>query len=222
MVLSRATDKIGPGSNGNIDGRNSPVNIGPEDILGNSFSTVEKNILSAKGLSAEHLEALAAVGVATRKDLQTVGDAATLRELVASIDAEVAERVMTWATGHAAAAAAAPANPVVSGKMLLDTSDVVYCTHCSAKQPKDYKSGDLCIACGRQAEPILSCFWCSASGPGKFCRACGARFVPTAELDLALLLRQEGLPKDEIPTRLESMSAAEKEQLWGRVRRRRG
>jgi len=97
---------------------------------------------------------------------------------------------------------------------------VVYCTHCAAKQPKDYKSGDLCIACGRQAEPILACFWCSASGPGKFCRACGARFVPTAELDLALLLRQEGLPKDEIPNRLDGMNAAEKDQLWGRVRRR--
>jgi len=186
--------------------------------LGNPFSTVERNILIAKGLSAEQLAALGEAGVATKEDLQTVGDAETLRELVPAIDAEAAQKVMAWATGRAAA----PASPVTaSGKVLLDTADVVYCTHCSAKQPKDYKSGDLCIACGRQAEPILACFWCAASGPGKFCRACGARFVPTAELDLALLLRQEGLPKDEIPERLERMSPADKEQLWGRVRRRR-
>jgi hypothetical protein len=45
--------------------------------------------------------------------------------------------------------------------------------------------------------------------------------VPTAELDLALLLRQEGLPKDEIPKRLEEMSREDKDLLWGRVRRRR-
>ncbi len=106
--------------------------------------------------------------------------------------------------------------------MLLDTADVVYCAHCSAKQPKDYKSGDLCSSCGRQAEPILSCFWCSASGPGAFCRSCGAKFVPPAELDLALLLKHEGLPKDEVPKRLETMNAADKDLLWGRVRRFRG
>jgi hypothetical protein len=179
---------------------------------------VERNILLAKGLTAEQLEALAGVGVTTKDDLLSIGDAGTLRELAPGIDSEVAGKVMMWATGRSVAPAEAPAIPQ---KMLLDTSDVVYCAHCSAKQPKDYKSGDLCIACGRQAEPIQACFWCSASGPGKFCRACGARFVPTAELDLALLLRSEGLPKDEIPDRLESMSPADKDQLWGRVRRRR-
>ena len=113
------------------------------------------------------------------------------------------------------------AETFVISRSAQDTADVVYCSHCSAKQPKDYKSGDLCTACGRQAEPILSCFWCGASGPGSFCRACGARFVPMAELELALLLRQEGLPKDEIPRRLQAMEASEKDLLWGRVRRHR-
>lgn len=184
------------------------------------FSTLEKNILAAKGLTAEQLDALAAAGIASRQDLQTVGDAGTLRELVSTIEPEIAERVVAWATGRTMPVATS--ETPYGGKMLLDTSDVVYCVHCSAKQPKDYESGDLCIACGRQAEPIQACFWCAASGPGKFCRACGAKFVSTSELDLALLLRQEGLPKDEIPKRLESMSPADKELLWGRVRRRRG
>ena len=185
-----------------------------------AFSTLETNILTAKGLTAANLEALTSAGVSSKDDLKTVGDAATLGELVPDLAIGVADRVMAWASGNTAATAAP--GPVPVGKMLLDTSDVVYCVHCSAKQPKDYKSGDLCVACGRQAEPILSCFWCSASGPGMFCRSCGARFVPPAELDLALLLKHEGIPKDDVPKRLLEMSPADKDLLWGRVRRRRG
>jgi hypothetical protein len=192
--------------------------------LANSFNTLEMKILAAKGLTAEQMLALNEAGVSNKDDLKVVGDAATLRELIPGIDSEVASRVMNWAVGQPVSPVAAPfaSGGNSGGKMLLDTADVVYCVHCSAKQPKDYKSGDLCIACGRQAEPIQSCFWCSASGPGAFCRTCGARFVPTAELDLALLLKHEGLPKDEIPKRLESMSPADKDLLWGRVRRFRG
>jgi hypothetical protein len=191
--------------------------------LANPFTTLETKILAAKGLSAEHLESLSAAGVSSKEDLKVIGDAATLRELVPEIDADLADRVMAWATGQSQAPAPPP-GPLASGgaKMLLDTADVVYCVHCQAKQPKDYKSGDLCIACGRQAEPILSCFWCSASGPGVFCRSCGAKFVPMAELDLALLLKHEGLPKEEVPRRLETMTPADKDLLWGRVRRHRG
>jgi hypothetical protein len=186
-----------------------------------AFSTLETKILTAKGLTADHLEALTSAGVSGKDDLKVIGDAATLRELIPGMDAETAERVMSWASGQVVAARA-PVAPLTGGKMLLDTADVVYCAHCSAKQPKDYKSGDLCIACGRQAEPILTCFWCTSSGPGAFCRNCGAKFVPPAELELALLLKHEGLPKDEVPRRLESMSAPDKDLLWGRVRRHRG
>jgi hypothetical protein len=191
-----------------------------ETDLANSFSTLELKILTAKGLTAAQLEAMSTAGVAGKEDLKVVGDVTTLRELIPDLDAEVAERVMGWASGQTAA----PATPSVmsGGKMLLDTADIVYCAHCSAKQPKDYKSGDLCIACGRQAEPILTCFWCSASGPGTFCRSCGAKFVPPAELDLGLLLKHEGLPKEEVPKRLEAMSQPDKDLLWGRVRRHRG
>jgi hypothetical protein len=191
--------------------------------LANPFSTLETKILAAKGLTAEQMEALNAAGVSSKDDLKVIGDAATLRELIPAIDAETAHRVISWASGQAATPVmtAPVSGTVAGGKMLLDTADVVYCAHCSAKQPKDYKSGDLCINCGRQAEPILSCFWCSASGPGAFCRNCGARFVPAAELDLAVLLKHEGLPKEEIPKRLESMSAPDKDLLWGRVRRHR-
>jgi hypothetical protein len=185
--------------------------------MDNQFSALEKSILTAKGLTAAQLDALSAAGVASKQDLLTVGDAGTLVELVGGIDLATAAKIIDWATGRSSIQAAAAAAP--AGSVIIDSGDIVHCCYCSARQPKDYKSGDLCIACGKQAEPVLTCFWCSASGPGKFCRSCGAEFVPTAELDLGVLLRQEGLPKDEIPRRLRSMAPAEKELMWGRVRK---
>ncbi len=186
--------------------------------MAQEFSTLEMNILKAKGLSAAQVTALNEAGIASRADLQTVGDAATLVELIAGLDPETAAKVIQWATGRVVEVKGAAA----SANVVLESADIVHCVHCGAKQPKDYKSGDLCLACGRQAEPILSCYWCSASGPGKFCRSCGAEFLPTAELDLGILLRREGLSKDDIPKRLRSMDAGEKDALWGRVRKQRG
>jgi hypothetical protein len=188
-----------------------------EHLVDRQFAALEKSILMAKGLTAEQLEALNAAGVASRDDLKTVGDAETLTELVSDIAPAIAVKVMDWAVGRVAQQPVTQAPGPAS--VLLDSADIVHCVYCSARQPKDYKSGDLCIACGKQAEPVLTCFWCSASGPGKFCRSCGAEFGPTAELDLGILLRHEGLPKEEIPKRLKSLSSEEKDLLWGRVRK---
>jgi hypothetical protein len=190
------------------------------------LSVLEQNILKAKGLTDENLAALPALGIAGRSDFATVGDAATLLEVMPGLDPAVAGRVMDWALGRpeggAAAAGAIPGTSTVGGRVVLDTSDAVYCVHCQAKQPKDYNSGDLCVNCGKQAEPTESCYWCGSSGPGKFCRNCGATFVATAELDLAILLRRDGLSKDDIPKKLNEMSKVDKDALWGRVRHARG
>ena len=185
--------------------------------MAKGFSALEKNILKAKGLSDAQLKKLVAAGIASREDFKTVGNTSTLMELVAGLKSDVADSLMAWATGGGGSA------PVSGGgNLVVETADVVYCVHCKTKQPKDYNSGDLCVSCGKQAEPILSCFWCSSSGPGKFCRQCGAEFVSTAELDLAVLLKREGISKDEVPKKLKAMSPAEKEVLWGRVRKSRG
>lgn len=186
--------------------------------MAKAFSTLEKNILASKGLTPALLKKLAKAGVATRDDFKTVGDAATLVDLVPGVTKSVATAVLQWANG----AAAVHGGSGGSGTVMVDSPDAVYCIHCKTKQPKDYHSGDLCVSCGKQAEPMLSCYWCSSSGPGKFCRQCGAEFVPTFELDLAVHLKREGLAKDEIPKRLASMSAADKEALWGRIRKTRG
>ena len=178
------------------------------------FSTLERNILRSKGLTDAQLDALQTLGVSSKGDFLTVGDAATLQALAPDLAGEAAVTVMAWAVG----APAGPSAVAAGSRTVLDTSDAVYCTHCEAKQPKDYSSGDLCTNCGKQAEPTESCYWCGASGPGRFCRSCGATFVATAELELAILLRRDGLAKDAIPQRLAELSTAEKDALWGRVR----
>src|SRR5689334_12823089 len=184
--------------------------------MAKSFTALEKNILKSKGLSDAQLKKLAKAGINTREDFKTVGDAATLADLVAGINKDVAAAVIAWATGNSAGGSGGGSGVVV------ESADAVYCIHCRTKQPKDYNSGDLCVSCGKQAEPILSCYWCSSSGPGKFCRQCGAEFVATSELDLAVHLKREGLSKDEVPKKLKAMSAAEKDALWGRIRKSRG
>ena len=184
--------------------------------MSTSMSPLEMKILQAKGLSAEQVSLLGEIGIAAKADFATVGNAATLQQLIPGLESSVATEVMAWATG-VAASSGGPTGPIV-----VESPDVVYCVHCKTKQPKDYSSGDLCTSCGKQAEPILSCYWCTSSGPGVFCRQCGAEFVPTAELDLAILLKREGLAKHEIPAQLRTMSAADKDVLWGRVRKSRG
>ena len=189
--------------------------------MAKSFSALEKNILKSKGLSAAQLAKLSKAGVKSRDDFKTVGDAATLVTLLPGVTAETAAAVMNW--GLASSASGGGTGGGGSDKpLVLESPDVVYCVHCKAKQPKDYSSGDLCVSCGKQAEPILSCYWCSRSGPGQFCRQCGAEFLPTAELDLGIHLKREGLAKDEIPKKLKSMSSSEKDALWGRIRKSRG
>jgi len=187
--------------------------------MAKTFTTLEKNILKSKGLNDAQLKKLAKAGINTREDFKTVGDAATLADLVAGVNKDVAAAVIAWATGGASGGGGAPSS---GGNVVVESADAVYCIHCRTKQPKDYNSGDLCVSCGKQAEPILSCYWCSSSGPGKFCRQCGAEFVGTSELDLAVHLKREGLSKDEVPKKLKAMSAADKEALWGRIRKSRG
>ena len=205
------------------------------------LSVLERRILTAKGLTEEHLAALAEVGVADRASFSTIGDAGTLCQLLPGLSGEVAADVMAWALGGAgsggtagpgvggpgtasggAGTGAGAGTGGFGGTVVIESADTVNCVHCGTRQPKDYSPGDLCPACGKQAEPILSCFWCGSSGPGQYCRQCGAKFVPTAELDLAILLKREGLPKEQIPARLDAMDAAEKDVLWGRVRKARG
>ena len=182
--------------------------------MSDGFSKLEITILKAKGLSDDELAVLMEAGVCAKRDFAEVGDAQTLGQICGA-SAEICAAVMAWAAG---APSTSPGAAEASGKMVIDSSDVVYCEHCQTKQPKDYNSGDLCISCGRQAETTNTCYWCGKVGPGKFCRSCGAQFVPTAELELAMLLRREGSAKDDIHSKLTHMDEAQKKVMWQRIR----
>jgi hypothetical protein len=192
--------------------------------MNSTFSVLEQTILKAKGLTEENITFLTTAGVSSKTDFATIGTAETLLEVLPGLAPEVAQKVMDWAVGPKSVVSASSGGTSLGdpAKLFIDSADATYCIHCNAKQPKDYKSGDLCPSCGKQAEPVQSCYWCAQSGPGKFCRGCGAEFVPLAEFDLATLLKREGVAKEEISKRLKAMTPAEKDILWGRVRRIRG
>ncbi len=187
--------------------RKKPAQRAKPKAAPGGFSELETNILRSKGLSEADIASLVKLGIRCKSDFATVGDARTLCGLVA-MKPEVAEAVLAWAGG-------------ARGTVVVEGGDVVNCVACGKRQPKDYKSGDLCVFCGKQAEPVFACYWCGGSGPGKFCRSCGATFVGPGELELAILLKRDGLSKEEIPVRLASLTPADKEVLWGRVHNRR-
>ena len=162
--------------------------------------------------------------MASKADFATIGSPATLLEIMPELDPGVAAKVMDWAVGHLAVPVAtvsdAPEHAEQSRHRFGRRHLLLALPGASTEE--DYKTGDLCPSCGKQAEPVQSCYWCGQSGPGKFCRGCGAEFVPLAEFDLAVLLKREGVAKDEIAKRLYGMPTSEKDILWGRVRRVRG
>ena len=188
----------------------------------NGFSLLETSILKAKGLDEAKIQSLQETGLSCRDDFKIVGDTGTLAQLI-GVSEDVAKDVMDWALGTSQSEATANTNASATSpqQVVVDSADTVYCVHCKTRQPKDYTSGDMCPACGRQAEPILTCYWCNSSGPGAFCRECGSKFVPTGELELALLLKREGVAREAIYTQLTAMDDAEKDILWGRVRSQR-
>jgi hypothetical protein len=157
------------------------------------LSALERNILKAKGLTDDDLKKMTAQGIRSKEDFRTVGDAATLSELI-GVGEAVAEKVMRWAIGQ---------QTLVPGSSAASEPPPIAVPESGADTP-------------------ATCFWCSSSGAGRFCRKCGAEFVPTGELELALLLKREGIPKQDISTKLRMLSSEEKEQLWGRVRRYQG
>lgn len=181
------------------------------------FSKIEQSVLKSKGLTDAQLILLADAGIGNKHDFKVVGDAQTLVD-VTGIDIDTAQKIMAWAIGASDTVSSAAGKTPGPQTIMVDSPDVVYCAHCKAKQPKDYKSGDLCYSCGLQAEPTLTCHWCSSASPGKFCRSCGTEMLPTADFELGLLLKRDGVAKDDIVSKLKSASAEEKEALWSRVR----
>ncbi|MCI0340915.1 MAG: hypothetical protein L0216_07135 [Planctomycetales bacterium] len=183
------------------------------------FTALEKNILKAKGLTAAQVGKLAKAGVKGRGDFRTVGDAATLASLVPGLSVETAAAVMAWANGAGGGSGGPSTGSGQGGPVVVESAEVVYCVHCKTKQPKDWKSGDLCVNCGKEAEPVQVCFWCNQTGPGKVCRRCGTPFVPAEDVELAAQLKREGVAKDEIGPKLARMGKPDRDALRARAQK---
>ncbi|GAA0893850.1 hypothetical protein GCM10009122_35300 [Fulvivirga kasyanovii] len=180
------------------------------------------NILKSKGLNDDHIALLEDAGISSKADFEFIGDPQTFMDIT-GLDEEVSQKVMEWAVGSKKQAQqeAKPEEQQSQQQIIVEGSDVVKCVHCGTRQPKDYKTGDLCLSCGNQAEPVLNCHWCLSSGPGKFCRECGAEFVGSSDFEIALYLKREGESKNAIVNMVKNMTAQEKENIWAKVRRSR-
>lgn len=178
-------------------------------------------ILKSKGLSDDHIAILEEAEIFSKGDFEFVGDYQTLMDIT-GLGEEVSQKVMEWAIGAPKAIGyKKDATHQEHQHIVVESADVVKCVHCDTKQPKDYKTGDLCLSCGNQAEPVLNCHWCLSSGPGKFCRECGSEFVGSADFEIALFLKREGESKNAIVSMVKNMTPLEKDNMWAKVRRAR-
>jgi len=188
----------------------------------NSMNKLLINILKAKGLSDDHILALELAGIVNKADFEQVGDYQTLMD-ISNIDEESSKKVMAWALGTVPASAntGSPNGGMPGAPIIVESADVVKCAHCGAKQPKDYKTGDLCLSCGHQAEPVLNCHWCLSSGPGQFCRECGSEFLNASDYEIGIFLKKEGESKNAIVRLVKDMAPIEKDAIWAKIRKTR-
>ncbi|GAA5023624.1 hypothetical protein GCM10011506_06620 [Marivirga lumbricoides] len=196
-----------------------PIDIMAEE---NNMNKLLINILKAKGLTEEQVSALEQADITSKADFEYIGDFQTLMD-ISGIDEETSKSVMAWALGNkfesntsSASAGATPSAPII-----VESADVVKCTHCGARQPKDYQTGDLCLSCGHQAEPVLNCHWCLNSGPGKFCRECGSEFLSASDYEIGIFLKREGESKNAIVKLVKEMTPQEKDSTWAKIRKTR-
>lgn len=178
------------------------------------------NILKSKGLGDDHIAILEDAGISGKADFEFIGDQQTFMDIT-GLDEEVSRKVMEWAVGKPKQVSQETQPEENRQQIIVEGSDVVKCVHCDTKQPKDYKTGDLCLSCGNQAEPVLNCHWCLSAGPGKFCRECGSEFVGSSDFEIALYLKREGESKNAIVNMVKNMTGQEKENMWAKVRRAR-
>src|SRR5690554_4552064 len=101
-----------------------------------SISKLLSNILRSKGLDDDHIEALEEAGISQKDDFQLIGDYQTLMDMT-GIDEEISINVMSWAVGLPIEKETQEERAESKGAIVVESSDIVKCVHCDAKQPKD-------------------------------------------------------------------------------------
>ncbi len=88
------------------------------------------------------------------------------------------------------------------------------CERCGARQPVDWASGDLCVACGAAVRHEVRCAWCAEWVPGgRFCRSCGCEVVSETLYGAARMLKNAGVDRFSIVARLRELDPEQVQNL---------
>jgi hypothetical protein len=88
------------------------------------------------------------------------------------------------------------------------------CESCEARQPSDWKPGDLCTTCGAVARRERRCHWCVKYTPdGRFCRSCGGETVTDELYAPARMLKAAGVDQFSIASKLADLDNDHVEHL---------
>ncbi len=80
------------------------------------------------------------------------------------------------------------------------------CDRCGQRQPPDWTSGDLCIACGGSVRAEVRCAWCAEWIPAvRFCRCCGCEVVGHEHYGAARMLKSAGVDRFSLVPRLRQL-----------------
>lgn len=80
------------------------------------------------------------------------------------------------------------------------------CERCGTAQPREWRAGDLCAACGGGVRAEARCAWCCAFSPlGAFCRKCGCDLVPPERFGAARMLKAAGVDRLALAERLRAL-----------------
>lgn len=82
----------------------------------------------------------------------------------------------------------------------------IVCTQCGIRQPREWRPGELCSACGQAVRVERQCPWCSSYSPeGRFCKKCGCELVTPETFGAARMLKDAGVDRFTIGNRLREL-----------------
>jgi len=82
----------------------------------------------------------------------------------------------------------------------------VVCTECGIRQPREWRPGELCGACGQPVRVEQQCPWCSSYSPaGRFCKKCGCELVAPLQFGAARMLKDAGVDRFSLGARLREL-----------------
>jgi len=88
------------------------------------------------------------------------------------------------------------------------------CEQCGARQPREWRAGELCTRCGGAVRAEQRCAGCSRWTPrAKFCRHCGAELLPPELYAAARMLLAAGVDRFSLAARTQALDPGQRDTL---------